>query len=120
MGGVAKYASRADIEEAILEMDGNWLQCRANNHAWQAFSAPYDKRSRTYEVTQQCIRCESFRHCTLGETGAMLARWHIAYAEGYLLKGMGRAIGEARDALRFAATVRISDNAPARHRRKAG
>lgn len=117
---MTRYASREDVESAILDMDGEVLQCRANNHAWSAFSAPYNSKTKTYEVTQKCLRCESLRHCTLTDRGGMLKRWHITYAEGYLLVGMGRAVGDAKDALRFAATVRISVNAPARHRRKAG
>jgi hypothetical protein len=55
-----------------------------------------------------CGRCHTERVRLIGPRGELLANRYV-YADGYLVKGMGRLTGTDRDALRLAALQTLLD-----------
>jgi hypothetical protein len=101
---VTQFASPEDVEGQIEHWSSGVVMCRTYGHLWQPKSATWNPRWRIYFTEQQCPRCGCVRNSELTEHGAQLATW-ITYAEGYLTKGMGRVVGDARDVVRLAAVL---------------
>lgn len=99
------YADPTDVADLAESMPMSYLQCRDFGHSWRPYSAAYHAGDRTYVRTQRCPRCKTFRDQELSERGTQL-RSSYRYADGYLMEGLGRIVGDGRDALRLASITR--------------
>lgn len=90
-----------NLGTAIQRWSDPQIQCRTYGHSWRPRSVAHYRGF--YRVFQWCNRgCGTSRHMDMSETGAVLTRWQLRYGEGYLLVGLGRVLGSARDQLRLA------------------
>ena len=76
------------IAAAIAAIPTTALECRrARAHWWDAYAAPYDRRSRTWTETQRCTRCTALRTTTVNHDGDQLDPWRYTYPDGYMVAG---------------------------------
>jgi hypothetical protein len=101
------YADRYEVEAAAAEMSTAHLDCRVMRHSWERADAVHIARLRYYRVSYVCVRCSSRRVAEVSETGHEYASTY-EYAEGYLSHGIGRIVGEGRDAIRMAGLQRAT------------
>lgn len=99
------YAAREAVEEFAQGLSISFLQCRELGHIWKPWGARRDDEHNTFERSLRCPRCKTKRHETLSMRGAKL-RSHYEYPEGYTTDGLGRIVGEGRDALRVESMIR--------------
>ena len=97
------------VDAAIADLDESSLQCRDFGHSWRPYSAEFVAARRQYVERLQCGRCSTLRVRLLDGRGAQLAS-HYDYADGYLVKGLGRLTGEDRDAVRLAGVQLLLDH----------
>jgi hypothetical protein len=90
-----------DLDQAIGRMSDAHLHCRDYGHSWRPFAAAYVAAQRAYEQTLRCVRCRTLRHRVLDSHGQVVSSGYT-YAEHYLVKGMGRLVGEDRGLIRIA------------------
>lgn len=95
---------RAD--DTIKTMPNEHLQCRDFGHSWRPFTATWESSDRYYEVQLRCARCKTVRIRLVGQRGQLI-RSRYDYADGYVVKGMGRLDGDERDMLRLESVLRI-------------
>ena len=98
-----------DFDAFVEHLKLSHLLCRDMGHAWRPRSAVWSQRERAYEVVRRCSRCHTERIMLLSDRGGVLESWY-RYAEGYLVKGVGRIVGEQRDAVRLATVLRTSSD----------
>jgi hypothetical protein len=77
------------------------VQCRDFGHSWRPFTARWLAKFNSYESQLICARCNTVRTRFLSRTGEQLSGGYD-YAEGYLVKGLGRLTGHDRDSIRLA------------------
>jgi hypothetical protein len=99
------YAARQDVEDFAANLSLGFLQCRELGHVWKPWAARRDDEHNTFERSLRCPRCKTKRHETLSVRGAKL-RSYYEYPEGYTTDGLGRIVGEGRDALRVESMIR--------------
>lgn len=99
------YASREDVEEFAGKLSISFLQCRELGHIWKPWGAKFDEEHKVFERSLRCPRCKTKRMETLSLRGAKL-KSHYEYPEGYTTDGLGRIVGEGRDALRVESITR--------------
>lgn len=102
------------IKVALDAMDTATLECRDFGHSWRAYTASWLKSERCYESRIVCARCGTFRVRRLTTAGAVLST-HYAYPEGYLVKGLGRLVGDDRNVLRVESLLRHLGDGEAWH-----
>jgi hypothetical protein len=100
-----KYAEPKAVKEAAKDWNDAILECRTYGHNWQPLRATYNARLLFYAVVQICPRCGTQRNMEIGSRGQVYASWYT-YPEGYLLSGLGRITGDARDTLRMETITR--------------
>lgn len=102
---------QADVKEVTRHARG-WsdsvLLCRTYGHQWTPGYARYNGRYKYWAVMEKCGRCDAERHRELDQRGKRTSSY-IRYPEGYLLEGMGRIVGEARDMLLLTTITRTFD-----------
>jgi hypothetical protein len=59
-----------------------------------------------FETKLRCARCKTRRVRHIGPAGQLVSS-HYEYPEGYVIKGMGRLDGAARDQLRLESVLRV-------------
>jgi hypothetical protein len=101
-----KVASVAEVQALASEWTEGMLECRAYGHQWRPSRVVYNKVDRFYAIYQVCPRCGCERYQEMTTIGRVVASF-IQYAPGYLAHGVGRIQGEAKDAVRVAAVVRV-------------
>jgi hypothetical protein len=74
-------------------------ECRSWRHQWRPYRAWKIKGG--YEEQRQCVQCGSLVVRLLDARGYQISR-RIIYADGYLVKGMGRLTEDAQAELRLA------------------
>lgn len=95
------YADRLTVEAFASEMPEAFLTCREMGHDWRSWTARWVAEWGAFERVFKCRGCTSERRQTLSRSGAIL-RDSRDYADGYLARpGMGRIVGNGRDALRL-------------------
>lgn len=99
------YATREDVEDFAAKLSVSFLQCRELGHVWKPYTAAFDQEHNSFARVLRCPRCRTERHETLSTRGAKLAS-HYVYPEGYTTDGLGRIVGEGRDALRVESITR--------------
>jgi hypothetical protein len=100
-----QYAERHEVEDAAAQMPSTHLDCRVMRHSWVREDAVHIARLRYFRVSFICQRCSTRRISEVSESGHEYASTY-EYAEGYLSHGIGRIVGEGRDAIRLAALQR--------------
>jgi hypothetical protein len=100
------YADRGEVEEFAAGLSVSHLQCRELGHNWRPWVARRDVEHNCFERALRCVRCKTKRWESIGLSGAKLSS-HYEYPDGYTSKGIGRIVGEGRDALRLESLTRI-------------
>lgn len=100
-----QYADLADVQEFASTLGEGFLECRDNGHTWKRLSARWYPHLGIYRRVHRCRNCKSERWQELSDKGHIL-RKGIDYAEGYLLQGLGRVVGDGRDAMRLESMLR--------------
>jgi hypothetical protein len=107
---MGKYADRETVEEYIDGLKSTFLYCRELGHNWRPYTAQVSETADHYDRVLRCTRCRTERWQLISRRGAIVSS-HYHYVEGYQSKGLGRIVGEARDALRVASITReVRDN----------
>lgn len=94
------------LTDALRQMSTEHLACRDYGHNWTPFRAEWKPAERAYFTQLRCARCATIRERWLDRTGAQLSN-HYTYADGYLVKGLGRLTGVDRDAVRLASIMAL-------------
>lgn len=94
------------LEQAVTNMELTHVQCRDFGHSWRPYSARWLSAYNSYESQLLCQRCKTVRTRFLSRTGAQLNSQYD-YADGYLVKGMGRLTGGDRDVIRLASILAV-------------
>jgi hypothetical protein len=90
------------LHAAVAVMTDEMLECRDIQHSYRKWSVRWIPKDREYESKLKCQRCGSIRVRRIdGRTGAIMASSY-EYAEGYLVKGLGRLTGSDRGFIRLA------------------
>lgn len=92
------YADPFEVAEFASGLTISYLLCRELGHNWRPWTARAIKGG--FERALRCTRCHTERWETLSSTGAKI-KGHYVYPEDYLHEGLGRIVGDGRDALRL-------------------
>lgn len=104
------YADPRDVASFAHGLEDNYLQCRELGHNWRRWVARWVADQDAYERALRCPRCGAERWQTLSDRGSVLTN-NYKYPEEYVIKGLGRIVGDGRDALRLESLARdISDH----------
>jgi len=95
-----------NLQDAVAKMELAYVQCRDFGHSWRPYSARWLQAYNSYESQLQCQRCKTVRTRFLSATGSQLSGGYD-YADGYLVKGMGRLTGSDRDVIRLASITAL-------------
>lgn len=102
------YADAHEVADFARTLDAAFLACREIGHNWERWTARAINGG--YERALMCTRCATQRWEVLTSTGAKV-KGHYVYPEDYLHEGLGRIVGDGRDALRLESLSRdIADN----------
>lgn len=95
-----------DVRAAVRSMDLTHVQCRDFGHSWRPYTARWLSKFNQYESQLVCSRCTTIRTRFLSRTGEQLGGGYD-YADGYLIKGLGRLSGHDRDEVRLASILAV-------------
>jgi len=95
-----------DLDDALGKMNADYIQCRDFGHSWRPFTARWMQSENAYESQLKCTRCTTVRTRWLSRTGEQLTGQYN-YADGYLVKGMGRLTGTDRDKVRLRSILAV-------------
>lgn len=93
------YADTEEVRDFAADLSDKYLECRDTGHIWRRRAATWSNTLGEYRRVHRC-RCGCERTQRLSDKGAILSST-IHYPDGYLHSGMGRIVGEGRDALRL-------------------
>lgn len=102
----AEVTHNSDLDAAISHMDLEFIQCRDFGHSWRPYSARWLPSENCYESQLRCARCKAIRTRWLSRTGSQVGGGYD-YADGYLVKGIGRLTGTDRDKIRLASVLAV-------------
>jgi hypothetical protein len=92
---------RQALAAAVSAMSDEMVECRDIQHSYRKWSLRWVPKDKEYESKLKCIRCGSIRVRRInGSTGALVSSSY-EYAEGYLVKGLGRLTGSDRGFIRL-------------------
>jgi hypothetical protein len=100
------YADPADVASWAGGLSESFLMCREIGHSWRPFSAHWIAEDDCFDRTLRCTRCKTKRVQMLSAHGAIVSSQYI-YPDGYQSNGMGRIVGDGRDALRLESLQRL-------------
>lgn len=103
---VDRTAPDFDLGAVVDDMRTEYVQCRDFGHSWRPFTATL-LRGGGYEQTLRCSRCRTRRNRLIGPRGQILSSGYD-YADGYVIKGLGRLVGTEKDHLRLLSVRRIA------------
>lgn len=75
----------ATLDEAIANMEDDWLLCRAFGHSWRPIRASREANWGVL-ISLQCRSCKTKRDDTIDKLGAVSTRTYT-HPPGYLLTG---------------------------------
>ena len=93
------------LESVIDDMRLEHVQCRDFSHSWRPYTARMIQGGQ-FEQVLRCSRCKTLRNRLLSRTGAILSSSYD-YADHYVIKGLGRIVGEEKDHLRLLSVQHI-------------
>lgn len=100
-GRLVKWAEPAAVEKAAETWSDDYVDCRINGHNWSRKHQTVHRYGTGFVITQKCPTCKNQREMEMDSRGYG-QKWHMKYAEGYLLKNMGRVDQDGRAVLRLA------------------
>lgn len=103
-----KIASRADVKAAAKKLPEEFVTCRDVGHTWRQFRIARIRGG--YNRDLFCPTCKTNRHEFITRTGEKMSVGYT-YPKGYQFSGMGRILGDARNAIRLESVVRALDTA---------
>lgn len=103
------YADAYEVAEFAKDLSMAYLLCRELGHNWRPWTAKAIHGG--YERALRCTRCKTERWETLSSTGTKI-KGHYVYPENYLHEGLGRIVGDGRDALRLESLSRALADSP--------
>jgi hypothetical protein len=92
------------LDAVVDGMRVEHLQCRDFGHSWRPFTARQVKH--IYEQQLRCSRCHTLRKRLLSMRGEVLSSSY-EYADSYVIKGLGRIVGDEKDHLRLASILKL-------------
>lgn len=102
---VDRAAPDFSLESVIESMRDEHVQCRDFSHSWRPFTASQAPDGH-YEQVLRCSRCRTLRKRLLDRRGAVVSSAY-EYADGYVVKGLGRINGSERDHLRLVSIRKV-------------
>lgn len=105
-------ANRNDVEQFASGLQRQKLLCRTYGHSFAPFTVNVGNIENPrmgvyYEQTLRC-RCGVKRRLLLSRSGSVVSSSYIySESDGYLSHGLGRIVGEGKDALRIEALTRL-------------
>lgn len=98
---VAKIATPRQVRAQIQDMEEAFVTCKAYGHNWNPLTV--QKIGGVYTQTLKCSRCTS--ECTqdINRRGQLMSSRRYNYVDGFLFKGLGRVMGDARGVIRVTA-----------------
>lgn len=99
------YADPSEVADFAASLSESFLQCRELGHNWKPWTVRWLPEEVHYERALKCSRCHTERWQALTDRGAVLSG-HYVYPDGYVVQGLGRIVGEGRDALRLESLTR--------------
>lgn len=94
------YAHPDDVRDWAEGLKESYLQCRELGHNWRPHTARWSSEFEGFERRLRCTRCRTVREQVLSAHGAVVTNQYL-YPDGYQTHGMGRVVGDGRDALRL-------------------
>lgn len=113
----AKMASLGDVEKLAEALTDQYLHCRDFGHQWRMANAKREGNIRTR--TMFCPSCKYQKYQTLDSHGLVIEE-KPDYPEGYLIKGLGRIVGDVKGALRLASVDRLIEKNSAKKKAQSG
>lgn len=101
-----QFADPEDVAAAARHMTQAQLECRSLGHNWRPLEAEWSAADNAYDVSNRCVRCRTVRVMLWNARGHVISS-HYEYPDGYLMVGLGRVVGEGRDALRLESVGRF-------------
>jgi len=98
------YAEVEEVKEFAEGLPANFLECRELGHNWKPYTGSYVEGG--IHRILRCPRCRTERHQEISLGGTIINSKYI-HPDGYLHKGMGRIVGDGRDALRVESLTRF-------------
>lgn len=99
-----------EVQAAIESMDPTTVLCRDIRHNYKPWTARWIPQDRQYESALKCSNCGTVRIRRISERGALLASSY-EYADGYLVKGLGRLEENDRNAIRLRSLLGMIEDA---------
>jgi hypothetical protein len=112
---VADYATPDGVRRQATQWSEEIVDCRAFGHEWGPYTAEWEVPQ--IHVALVCQRCNAQKRFTIdSRNGLYVHRPYIAYPDGYLVKGLGRILGDVKGELRLAAVARYAPRQTPRKR----
>lgn len=106
-----KVASREDVKHLAEELSEAYLHCRDYGHQWRMANA--ERKGRTRTRTMFCPSCKYNKYQTFDSRGVLIEQKHD-YPEGYLIKGLGRIVGDTKGLIRLESIDRMIEKSEAK------
>ena len=103
----SRWADARDVAQVAEQWTDDQITCRDLGHVWQLMDAVHVARLKYFRVSHVCPRCEMVRIREMSESGHVYAQTY-QYPDGYLVEGLGRIAGDAKDAIRVASIRRYA------------
>lgn len=99
------FADAKDVRGFAHGLSESFLACRELGHNWRSRVVRWNGDRQGYDRTLRCTRCKTLREQVLTSFGAILSSRYV-YPNGYQSDGLGRIVGDGRDALRLESLTR--------------
>lgn len=112
------YADLREVESFAASLSESFLLCRELGHNWRPWTASRNAEFGGFDRVLRCNRCHTKRIQVLTNNGVVVKNQY-QHPEGYLHKGMGRIVGDARGKLRLESITRTVNKIEARNAKRA-
>jgi hypothetical protein len=108
-----KVATRDDVKQLAHELTEAFLHCRDYGHQWRMANARREGKLRIR--TMFCPSCKYNKYQTFDSRGILVEQKHD-YPEGYLIKGLGRIVGDTKGLIRLESIDRLIEKQEAKRK----
>lgn len=98
-----KFADVKEVKKAARGMEDAFVHCRTMGHVWAQRTVEHVKEG-FYQLLG-CKTCPTTKEQIINRRGEIIHS-HINYAEGYLIKGLGRLRADTKAVLRLESVKR--------------
>jgi hypothetical protein len=98
-----RYAEVKDVRKAAKSMDDAFVHCRTMGHVWAQRTVEHVKEG--FFQVLGCKTCPTTKEQVINRRGEIIAS-KTNYAEGYLIKGLGRLRADTKSVLRLESVKR--------------